>query len=308
MTRSTELWLISRSCHRATFSRAAMALPRNTRASPVRRSPVMGLRLCGMALEPFWPFAKYSSASSTSVRCRCRNSVAQRSMLAPTMATVVMNSAWMSRCTTCVAIGAGLSPSLRQTYASIFGDRCALVPTAPDSLPMATRGLRVSSRSSARPNSSYIRAILRPKVVGSALMPWLRPIIGVYMCLRALAPMTFRRRLTSAMRILSDSFICTANAVSMMSLLVRPKCSQRLAGLPMFSETLVVKAMTSWFSVRSSSRQRSMVKEALSFICLRCFFGTSPSSQSASAASSSMSSQISSFRCSVQMSLISGRV
>ena len=75
------------------------------------------------------------------------------------------------------------------------------------------------------------------------------------------------------MRILSDSFICTANAVSMMSLLVRPKCSQRLAGLPMFSETLVVKATTSWFSVRSSSRQRSMVKEALSFICLRCFLG-----------------------------------
>ena len=229
-------------------------------------------------------------------------------MLAPTSATVVMNSAWMSRCTTCVAIGAGLRPSLRQTNDSIFGERWALVPTAPESLPMATRGLRVSSRSSARPNSSYISAILRPNVVGSALMPWLRPIIGVNLYRRALAAMTLRRRFTSAMRIFTDSLICTANAVSMISLLVSPKCSQRLAGLPMFSPTLVVNAMTSWLSVRSSLRQRAMLNDALAFICLRCDLGTRPSPQSASAASSSISSQISSFRCSVQMSRISGRV
>src|SRR5258708_7119442 len=42
---------ISRSCQRATFSSAATALPRSTRANPVSRSPVMGLRLCGIALE-----------------------------------------------------------------------------------------------------------------------------------------------------------------------------------------------------------------------------------------------------------------
>jgi len=59
----------------------------------------MGLRLCGMALEPFWPTVNASSASSTSVRCKCRNSTAQRSMLAPMSASVFMNSAWMSRCT-----------------------------------------------------------------------------------------------------------------------------------------------------------------------------------------------------------------
>ena len=40
---------MSRSCQSATFSRAATALPRRTRARPVRRSPVIGLRLCGMA-------------------------------------------------------------------------------------------------------------------------------------------------------------------------------------------------------------------------------------------------------------------
>ena len=112
MMRSTLLWLMSRSCQRATFSSAATALPRSTRARPVRRSQVMGLRLCGMALLPFWPLVKGSSASSTSVRCRCRNSAAQRSMLAPTRASVVMNSAWMSRWMTCVAMGAGRRPSL----------------------------------------------------------------------------------------------------------------------------------------------------------------------------------------------------
>ena len=90
MMRSTLLWLMSRSCQRATFSRAATALPRSTRARPVSRSQVMGLRLCGMALLPFWPLVNGSSASSTSVRCRWRNSTAQRSMLAPTSASVVM--------------------------------------------------------------------------------------------------------------------------------------------------------------------------------------------------------------------------
>ncbi len=81
---------MSRSCQSATFSRAATALPRSTRARPVRRSQVIGLRLCGMALEPFWPFVNGSSASRTSVRCKCRNSTAQRSMLAPTSASVFM--------------------------------------------------------------------------------------------------------------------------------------------------------------------------------------------------------------------------
>ena len=139
MMRSTELWLMSRSCQRATFSSAATALPRSTRARPVSRSPVMGLRLCGMALEPFWPLAKNSSASSTSVRCRWRNSVAQRSMLAPTRASAPMNSACRSRWITWVAIGAGRRPSFWQTNASIRGDRWALVPTAPGELAHGNR-------------------------------------------------------------------------------------------------------------------------------------------------------------------------
>ena len=57
--------------------------------------------------------------------------------------------------------------------------------------------------------------------------------------------MSGRHALMSSMRISADSTIWTAKAVSTMSLLVRPKWSQRLAGSPMFSATLVVKATTS---------------------------------------------------------------
>ena len=43
------------------------------------RSAVIGLRLCGIADEPFWPRPNGSSTSRTSVRARCRISVAKRS-------------------------------------------------------------------------------------------------------------------------------------------------------------------------------------------------------------------------------------
>ena len=55
---------------------------------------------------------------------------------------------------------------------------CAYVPTAPEILPTAMVSRARSSRSSARPNSSYISAIFSPNVIGSAWTPWVRPIIG----------------------------------------------------------------------------------------------------------------------------------
>ena len=97
-------------------------------------------------------------------------------------------------------------------------------------------------------------------------MPWLRPIMGVNWCARALAPITSRKARTSSRRISADSTIWTAKAVSTTSLLVRPKCIQRLAGAPTFSARLVVKAITSWLSVRSNSLQRSIEKAARAFI------------------------------------------
>ena len=55
MTRSTDECEMSRSCHSATFSSAAIALPRSSRASPMICSQPIGLRLCGIADEPFCP-------------------------------------------------------------------------------------------------------------------------------------------------------------------------------------------------------------------------------------------------------------
>src|ERR1035441_7724245 len=81
--RSTELWEMSRSCQRATSSRPATRYPRSTRARPERRSAVIGFRLWGIADEPFWPVAKGSSTSPTSVRCRSLTSVARASIVVP---------------------------------------------------------------------------------------------------------------------------------------------------------------------------------------------------------------------------------
>ena len=49
---------MSRSCQRATFSSPTIAFARTTRAIPQMRSAVIGLRLCGIADEPFWPAAE----------------------------------------------------------------------------------------------------------------------------------------------------------------------------------------------------------------------------------------------------------
>ena len=84
---------MSRSCHSATFSIPTWALPRSTRARPQMRSQTTGLRLCGIALEPFWPARNGSSTSRTSVRCRCRISVAKRSRPAPASAIADSSSA-----------------------------------------------------------------------------------------------------------------------------------------------------------------------------------------------------------------------
>ena len=74
MIRSTELWLMSRSCQSATFLQRCDGVAPNDTGDAAQPFPVIGLRLCGIAELPFWPAAKNSSASRTSVRWRCRNS------------------------------------------------------------------------------------------------------------------------------------------------------------------------------------------------------------------------------------------
>ena len=119
--RSAELWLMSRSCQRATFSMPTRALPRSTRAQPAMRSLRIGLRLWGMAEDPFWPLPNASSASRTSVRCRWRTSVANFSMLEPMMAMAARKAACRSRCTTWLLMGSRPMSSSSQTRSSTRG-------------------------------------------------------------------------------------------------------------------------------------------------------------------------------------------
>ena len=109
---------MSRSCQSATFSTPTCALPRRTRARPQIRSQTTGLRLCGIALEPFCPARNGSSTSRTSVRCRWRISVAKRSSPAPHSAIAESSSACRSRGTTWVEMSSWRRPSFAITRSS----------------------------------------------------------------------------------------------------------------------------------------------------------------------------------------------
>ena len=97
MTRSTDECEMSRSCQSAMFSNAAWQLPRISRARPTICSQPIGLRLCGIADEPFWPLANGSSTSPISVFCRPRISSANFSSDAAVIASAASSSAWRSR-------------------------------------------------------------------------------------------------------------------------------------------------------------------------------------------------------------------
>ena len=113
---------MSRSCQSATFSSpVTSARPRTTRASPQIRSETIGLRLCGIADEPFWPLPNGSSTSRTSVRARWRISSANRSSDAASSASAFSTSAWRSRWRICVELGAGSRPSRSQAIRSTSG-------------------------------------------------------------------------------------------------------------------------------------------------------------------------------------------
>ena len=115
ITRSTDECEMSRSCQSAMFSNAAIALPRSSRARPTICSQPIGLRLCGIADEPFCPLPNGSSTSPISVFCSPRISSANFSSEAAVIASADISSAWRSRWITCDETGAGSSPSRSQT-------------------------------------------------------------------------------------------------------------------------------------------------------------------------------------------------
>ena len=167
---------MSRSCQRATFSRPTCAAARTTRARPQIRSATIGLRLCGMADEPFCPLPNGSCTSRTSVRARWRISVANRSSDEATSASAERSSACRSRGIICVETGSGSRPSRSQAIRSSSGSVTEYVPTAPESFPKRAPASACSRRSRPRSSSTAQPASLSPKVVGSAWTPCVRPI------------------------------------------------------------------------------------------------------------------------------------
>jgi len=88
--------------------------------------------LWGIDEEPFCPFEKNSSTSKTSVLCKCLISVASRSAEVAISPSTEKKKACLSLGIICVDIGSTVSFNFFATYFSIFGPRCAKVPTAPD--------------------------------------------------------------------------------------------------------------------------------------------------------------------------------
>ena len=146
------------------------------------RSATFGFRLCGIADEPFMPAANGSSTSRTSVRARCRISVAKRSSDEATIASVASSSAWRSRAITCVDTGSGSRPRRSQAIRSTSGSSDAYVPTVPENWPTRQPASARVSRSRSRSSSKAQPASFQPNVVGSAWMPCERPMQIVERC------------------------------------------------------------------------------------------------------------------------------
>ena len=157
----------------------------STRASPEIVSAEIGLRLWGIADDPFWPGLKPSRTSLTSVRCRCRSSTATASHVAPTAAQAQRNSAWRSRATTCVA-GTGRQAERATDVCLDFGRDVRVRADRAAELHHRQRLASADvSRDRSRSTCSAHSATLAPNVVGSAWMPWVLPIITVSRWARA---------------------------------------------------------------------------------------------------------------------------
>ena len=298
---------MSRSCQSGTFSRPTTAAARTTRASPQMRSATFGLRLCGIADEPFIPFPNGSSTSRTSVRARCLISVANRSSDVAQSASAASISACRSRAITCVDSGSGSRPSFSQAIRSTSGSTCAYVPTVPDSCPTRFVSSAAANRVRARSSSNAHPASFQPKVIGSAWIPCDLPMQTVFRCSSARAVTRARARSIPSRTRTPASWICRESAVSTTSDDVRPKWTQRPSG-PSCSVTASTKAAVSWSVTRSISATRSGVGTcARARIAATSSAGIAPTSAHASSAASSTSNQRASLLSSDQILVMAGR-
>ena len=136
--RSTDECEMSRSCQSATFSKPGMRLPRRTRASPQSCSHFTGLRLCGIALEPFCAPARERLLHLAHLGALEVTDLERERLDRRRRATRTRRAARRAgRVRAPASTAPDASPSCSHTYASTSGSTLEYVPTAPESLPTA---------------------------------------------------------------------------------------------------------------------------------------------------------------------------
>ncbi len=200
----------------------------------------------------------------------------------------------------------------------IRGSTLAKVPTGPEMAQVAISARAATNRLRLRVKAAKWPASLTPKVVGSAWMPWLRPMVIVSLCSSARFLSAARSRSMSSIRISVASVSWTEKLVSSTSDEVMPWCTKRDCG-PMNSPSQVRKAITSCLVTRSMASIFSTLplgsacSAAIAFlppsqIARAASLGMTPSSAMASQACASISNQMRKRFSGAQMAAICGLV
>ena len=192
------------------------------RARPTRFSDSTGLRLCGIAEEPFWPFgeellrlqhfgALQMADFGGEPLDRGGDDAERGEKHGVAVARDDLRRDRLDR-----------KPHLLGDMASTRGSTWAKVPTAPEIAQVAT-SLRAAPAARARGKIRHkATASLSPNVVGSAWMPCERPMVGVSLYSRARRSSASSSASTSAMRRSAARTSCTLKQVSSTSEEVMP--------------------------------------------------------------------------------------
>ncbi len=273
---------MSRSCHSATFSSAAIALARTRRARPTICSQPIGLRLCGIADEPFWPLrerlfdlADLGLLQAANLRAAnfSRRGGGDRQRRHEFGVAIALDDLRGDR-RRCEA-------ETPQTAASISGvevreradgARAACRPRS--------RRARRAARAMSRCSSAYHSASFTPSVIGSACTPCVRPIIGVRRCSWARSRTGRQQRGRGSRGSGRTPRASAAPApVSTTSDEVRPKWSHRGRKARRCSATAVVNAITSCCVICSISSMRATSNSPRSRMSRAASAGTTPASR-----------------------------
>jgi len=187
--RSAEECEISRSARAPRFRAQASHRRRTMRASPVTFPTAPDSLVAASTEEPFWSSEKNSSASSTSVRWRWRNSVASRSAEAATTPEGWRNTlAWTVARDDLGRERLDPQPHGVREWASTRGSTCAKVPRSRKWRRSKSRRAAATSRARARTKLSVSIGELEARRWSAPHgLPCERPIVGRHLVLEGAA-------------------------------------------------------------------------------------------------------------------------